>query len=313
MDLQQHRQLLVQAAAIAVNFAVEASVIYSATHYDRIPYHTSALTGAAWVTELINGHPECIHCELGVRLHVFQIIVEYLKVIGHENSRGVFLEEQVAIFLYRCTTGLSIRHVGERFQHSNETISKCVLPYIFSVQPAQFQFHARYFTKMLNIFSSSPFYTDFVCLPDISAPVPEYIKDNPKFYPFFEGAIGALDGTHFDCSGTPEQRALARDHKGRVTQNCLAACDFTHKFVYMVSGWEGSVTDSTMFSDARITDLYVPTSTGHYYLADAGFPNSISILIPYRGVRYHLREWSQAELRYCIISYNTLNASLTYL
>ena len=134
---------------------------------------------------------------------------------------------------------------------------------------------------MLDIFSSPPFYTDFVHLPKINTPVSKYIKDDPKFYPFFRGAIGALDGTHFDCSGTPEQRAIAHDRKGRVTQNCLAACDFTHKFVYVFSGWEGSITDLTMFNDARITDLFVPTDSGHYYLADAGFPNSVSLMLPY--------------------------------
>jgi hypothetical protein len=124
LQLERRRLFMVRAAAIAVNVAVQATIIYSASNYDRIPYHTSALTGAAWVTELMNGHPERIRCELGVHLHVFKIIIEYLKVIGHTNSREVFLEEQLAIFLYRCTTGLSIRHVGERFQHSNETISR---------------------------------------------------------------------------------------------------------------------------------------------------------------------------------------------
>ncbi|KAF8219097.1 hypothetical protein L208DRAFT_1076094, partial [Tricholoma matsutake] len=89
-----------------------------------------------------------------------------------------------------CTTGLSICHVGEHFQRSNETISK-------------------YFLKMLNIFSSNPFYADYRWLIDlvyINDPISKYITDNDKFYPFFAGAIGALDGTHFDCSGTPEQR-----------------------------------------------------------------------------------------------------------
>ena len=154
---------------------------------------------------------------------------------------------------------------------------------------------------MLKIFSTAPFYTDFVRSPDMNVPIPEYIQDNPKIYPFFCSAIGALDGTHFDCSGTPEQQAIARDHKGHVTQNCLAACDFTHKFVYVFSGWEGSITDSTMFNDAHITDLYVPTAHGHYYLADAGFPNSTSLLLPYQGVCYHLQEWSCADLQ-CVYS-----------
>ena len=154
---------------------------------------------------------------------------------------------------------------------------------------------------MLKIFSTALFYTDFVCLPDMNAPIPKYIQDNPKFYPFFYGAIGALDGTHFDCSGTPEQQAIAHDHKGHVIQNCLAACDFTHKFVYVFSRWEGSITDSTMFNDARITNLYIPTACSHYSLADAGFPNSISLLLPYLGVHYHLQEWSCADL-WCVYS-----------
>lgn len=151
---------------------------------------------------------------------------------------------------------------------------------------------------MLGIFSSPPFYTNFVHLPDIHSPVSPYIAENPKFYPFFNGAIGALDGTHLDCLGTPEQHVIARNHKGHVMQNCLAACDFTHKFLYIFSRWEGSVTDSTMFNDAHITDLWVPP--GRYYLADAGFPNSLSFMLPYRGVHYHLAEWSCAELQCCI-------------
>jgi DDE superfamily endonuclease len=90
-----------------------------------------------------------------------------------------------------------------------------------------------------------------------------------------------LDGTHFNCSSTPEQHALAHDRNGHVMQNCLAVCDFTHRFVYIFSSWEGSITNSTMFNDARITDLYVPTASGHYYLADAGFPRSVSLMLPY--------------------------------
>ena len=46
-------------------------------------------------------------------------------VMGHGDSKYVTLEEQLAIFLYTSVTGLSIRHVGERFQRANGTISKC--------------------------------------------------------------------------------------------------------------------------------------------------------------------------------------------
>lgn len=129
MDRDQRRRLVLQAAGLIINVVIAAviSVISLAvipSLYDKMAYHTSALTGAMWVLELLEGHPECIHCELGVHKHVFLFLISYLQQIGVQHSRNVFLEEQLAIFLYRCVTGLSIRHVGERFQRSNDTISK---------------------------------------------------------------------------------------------------------------------------------------------------------------------------------------------
>ncbi|KAH7919569.1 hypothetical protein BV22DRAFT_980809, partial [Leucogyrophana mollusca] len=63
------------------------------------PYHTSILSGYCWVLELLEGHLECIHCELGVHRHVFDQLIEVLKNAGYNNSRHVTLEEQLAIFL----------------------------------------------------------------------------------------------------------------------------------------------------------------------------------------------------------------------
>ena len=87
-------------------------------------YHTSILSGEAWVQELLHGHPEQIQTELGVHVHVFLALISELHLMGYGDSKFVSLEEQLAIFLYACVTGLTIRHVGERFQHANETISK---------------------------------------------------------------------------------------------------------------------------------------------------------------------------------------------
>jgi len=91
---------------------------------DPEPYHTSAFSGAEWVTELLVGHPERIRCELGMHAHVFEALILALRNLGHGDSRYVSLEEQLAIFLYTSVTGLTIRHVGERFQRSNDTISR---------------------------------------------------------------------------------------------------------------------------------------------------------------------------------------------
>ena len=99
-----------------------SSLLLSLT--EREPYHTLILTGEGWVMELLAGHPERIRCELGVHRHVFLELIQELRQLGHDRSKYVSLEEQLAIFLYISVTGLSIRHVGERFQRSNETISR---------------------------------------------------------------------------------------------------------------------------------------------------------------------------------------------
>jgi hypothetical protein len=98
--------------------------------YVKQPYHTSILSGEGWVQELLNGHPKRIQCELGVTKEVFLELIHELQSMGHTQSRYVSLEEQLAIFLYTSVTGLSVRHVGERFQRSNATISKSVFYFL---------------------------------------------------------------------------------------------------------------------------------------------------------------------------------------
>jgi hypothetical protein len=104
-------------------------ILLSAAHHQvpiqrpRQVYHTSSLTGAGWIQELMLGHPDRIKTKLGMRLHVFKRLISDLSDLGLAPSWYISLEKQVAIFLYMSVTGLSIWHVGEHFQHSNETIS----------------------------------------------------------------------------------------------------------------------------------------------------------------------------------------------
>ena len=79
---------------------------------------------------------------------------------------------------------------------------------------------------MLVIFSSPPLYTDFVRLPKVGDPVPDYILDDPKLFPFFEDALGAIDGSHLNTFAASDQDALC-DHNGTLTTNALAICNFT--------------------------------------------------------------------------------------
>ena len=107
-----------------INTVITAVLAYAAPLYSKQPYHSCRFKGLDWVHDLMEGHPERIRHELGVHLPVFNMLLHILEKIGYSDSRHVKLEEQLAIFLYTCVTGLSIRHVGERFQRANDTISK---------------------------------------------------------------------------------------------------------------------------------------------------------------------------------------------
>lgn len=115
---------IIFAAGVFVHVLITGAITFAKPLFNKTPYHTSTLTGAGWVLELINGHPKRIHTELGLHLHVFRRLLTALSIAGVTRSKYISLEEKLAIFLYASVTGLSIRHLGERFQHSNETISK---------------------------------------------------------------------------------------------------------------------------------------------------------------------------------------------
>ena len=106
--------------------ATTAAIICTEPLYNKIPYHDSALTSTAWVLELLNGHPERICNELGDHKNVFNALIKELELAGYVSSKHVYLEEQLAIFLYTCVTSLSLHHVCQPFQHSGETVSKYI-------------------------------------------------------------------------------------------------------------------------------------------------------------------------------------------
>ena len=119
------RRKLLGVAFAFMRMVYLAVLLYASPLYWKQPYHISALTGEAWVKELVVGHPDKIKDELGIHLHVFLIFLHQLRVIGGlTDSIEVSLQEQAAIFLYTCVTGLSLRHIAEQFQCSVDTIPK---------------------------------------------------------------------------------------------------------------------------------------------------------------------------------------------
>jgi hypothetical protein len=133
-----------------------------------------------------------------------------------------------------------------------------------------------------------------VRLPEADDPPPDAIWHNPKWWPYFCNVLGAIDGTHINCSPSAEDLHTARNRKGGVSQNCLAVVSFNMCFLFFMSGWDGCAADASMYSAARLRDFFIPE--GKCYLADAGFGICDALLVPYRQTRYHLAEWARAHL-----------------
>ncbi|XP_039039746.1 protein ALP1-like [Hibiscus syriacus] len=186
-----------------------------------------------------------------------------------QSTRSMNVKEQVIIFLHIIGHNVRFRVIGSRYYRSIETIH-------------------RYFRIVLRAIMK--LYKLAIRLPDESTP-PEIIN-NSRFYPYFKDCVGALDGTHIRASVPPNIQGRFRSRKGGTTQNVLAAIKFDLKFLYVLAGWEGSAHDSRILTDALTRPRGFSIPEGKYYLADAGYGIRNGIISPYRGVRYHLKEFS---------------------
>ncbi|XP_022883522.1 uncharacterized protein LOC111400340 [Olea europaea var. sylvestris] len=210
----------------------------------RMPCRTLLLTGKMYVLEILNGHPEVCYRNFRMQKHVFMNFCDTLKEKGLlYDGKKVSVKEGVAMFLMIVwhTTRYSI--IGDRFQHSNNTIHK-------------------WFKRVVRDVCS--FGIELI-RPTNQDIVHERILQK---YPFFKNCIGAIDRIHVAAWAPASRQTSFRGRKTNVTQNVMLTCDFDMKFTFVYSGWEDQ-----------------------FYLVDFGYPNMLGFLAPYRGQRYHLRDY----------------------
>ncbi|KAG6419307.1 hypothetical protein SASPL_121523 [Salvia splendens] len=77
---------------------------------------------------------------------------------------------------------------------------------------------------------------------------------------YFQGCLGALDGTYIHLQVPTVDKPRYRSRKGHIATNVLAVCDRNERFVYVLTGWEGSAADGRVLKDAisRENGLKVP-------------------------------------------------------
>jgi hypothetical protein len=109
---------VIQAAASAV-------LLITQPYVDRSLCRTS-MSGSAYIDELLeSGHPQRCFEVLRMSLDTFIALRDcLLQTSTLSSSRGLLIEEKLAIFLHIVGRGASNRDTQERFSHSGETVSR---------------------------------------------------------------------------------------------------------------------------------------------------------------------------------------------
>ncbi|KAL8492702.1 hypothetical protein ACS0TY_024050 [Phlomoides rotata] len=247
-------------------------------HRERIPQNISRLTGNDWVGELLMGPDTTFYYNARMTKLCFYALIEELLTRGvmRQDSRArVSMIEKVIMFTRTVSMHHRQRDTSHRFQHSLSTINRAlheVVDALVSLAPV------------------------FITPPNVSE-TPTQVLNDPRFYPYFEGVIGAMDGTLIPAAVRADCQSAFRSRKGTISQNVLAICDFNLMFTYVYAGWEGSASDAHVLSNAMISGQNFPwPNEGKYYLVDAGFTNYGRFLAPYRQTRYHLNEFRSSGM-----------------
>ncbi|WVZ93069.1 hypothetical protein U9M48_039082 [Paspalum notatum var. saurae] len=163
--------------------------LYYASTRSKTPCHTSKLSGAEYTCELLEGHERRSYENLRMEPRIFKALADYLSSRDLlRSTRGVTVEEQLAMFMYMLARNASYRALCDRFQHSGETIH-------------------RHITACFNAISSLAF--DFVKPP--STETHWKISSNPHFAPYFQNCLGAIDGTHIPITISERWEGSASD------------------------------------------------------------------------------------------------------
>ncbi|XP_073032457.1 uncharacterized protein [Primulina eburnea] len=209
-----------------------------------------------------------VQCMLNLRMNrnAFGRLCYLLMHIGGlTDSRYVRVQEKVAMFLSVLAHHKKNRVTRHDYMRSGQTVS--------------LHFHEvmRALLKLYTLLLVKP------------TPVDETCDSEP--WKWFEGCLGALDGTHIGVHVRSIDKAKYRTRKGIIAVNVLGVCDRNMNFIYALTGWEGSAADARVLRDALTRDDAFKVPRGSYYLCDNGYANVEGFLTPYRRVRYHRDAW----------------------
>ncbi|WVZ64601.1 hypothetical protein U9M48_014096, partial [Paspalum notatum var. saurae] len=243
------------------------------THHPPMFPH---LTGRQWVELNLHDSDRCynnFHMQPDAFLQLHQLLVTNHGLQSTQQFESI---EALAMFLWACGSGQSLRQIQDRFERSLDSICR----------------------KMGNVANVMFDFAQTVIAPKD----PNYTQVHPRllrYAPYFDGCIGALDGTHIPARINHDSRLDFINRKGRTSFNVLGIVDMDMRFTYVGAGRAGSCHDMAVLRDCMQMANYPHPPAGRYYLVDSGYALCEGYLGPYRSTRYHLEEFRRrgAETR----------------
>ncbi|KAG8382550.1 hypothetical protein BUALT_Bualt05G0089000 [Buddleja alternifolia] len=230
---------------------------------DRIPDQVSHMRRIVEYSDT-----SCIN-NLRMNRNAFGRLCYLLEHVGGLiDSRHVNIPEKVCMFLSTLAHHKKNCIVKHDFIRSGHTVSK-------------------YFNAVLVALLK--LYPLILVTPD-----PVQADSTDSRWKWFKGCLGALDGSNINVCVRDTEKPRYRNRKGEVSINLLGVLDRFCKFVYILPGWEGSAADARVLRDAINKPHGFQVPCGKYYLCDNGYTNCEGFLTPYRGVRYHLKDWGDS-------------------
>ena len=190
------------------------------TRPQPISQHTSTRTGKIYYEELMQTRNDNRFRSVArMDKRTFRKLLLLLEDTGKlQGGPKICPGEKLMIFLF-ALTGHSNRQTCECWQHSGDSVSKCVHEVICAIMNCS---------------------SELFVVEDANPGVQARIQNNANYSRYFQHCIGALDGTHIPAVVGADAAGPFRDRKGNISQNVLAVVNFEMNFTFVLAGWEGS-------------------------------------------------------------------------
>ena len=222
---------LVLLAELAQHAAIigEMGNHYTEKYLQKAEYRETPETGIQWVMRCF-ARPRYFYKMFRMSTEVFMALHDLLvSTYGLTSTNNVSSMESLAMFLWILGGPQSFTQAENRFTRSLWTVH------------TKFHEVLKCLRKLAkdNIKPRDPtFSIDH-----------ERVKED-RFWPYFNGAIGAIDGSHVPVAVPSEEVVTHTCRHGYTSQNVLAICDFDMRFIFAVAGWPGSAHDTRILNHA---------------------------------------------------------------